>query len=111
MISISYFKSCVRESNICFLCFCCCGWVCGCYGGLVNYCRFQAFSFQGAVWSVSAVACCVAGFYGFQLGFIVLVYFVFDIGPGAGVHGGEIVSKGTYQEIKGSKVAKWPNLI
>ena len=26
--------------------------------------------------------------------------FVFDIGPGAGVHGGEIVSKGTYQEIK-----------
>ena len=26
--------------------------------------------------------------------------FVFDIGPGAGVHGGEIVSEGTYQEIK-----------
>ncbi len=26
--------------------------------------------------------------------------FVFDIGPGAGVHGGEIVSKGTYQDIK-----------
>jgi len=26
--------------------------------------------------------------------------FVFDIGPGAGVHGGEIVSKGTYKEIK-----------
>ena len=26
--------------------------------------------------------------------------FVFDIGPGAGVHGGKIVSKGTYQEIK-----------
>ena len=26
--------------------------------------------------------------------------FVFDIGPGAGVHGGEVVSKGTFQEIK-----------
>ena len=26
--------------------------------------------------------------------------FVFDIGPGAGIHGGEIVSKGTFQEIK-----------
>jgi len=26
--------------------------------------------------------------------------FVFDIGPGAGVHGGEIVSEGTFQEIK-----------
>ena len=26
--------------------------------------------------------------------------FVFDIGPGAGVHGGEIVSEGTYQDIK-----------
>ena len=26
--------------------------------------------------------------------------FVFDIGPGAGVHGGEIVNEGTYQEIK-----------
>ena len=26
--------------------------------------------------------------------------FVFDIGPGAGVHGGKIVSEGTYQEIK-----------
>ena len=26
--------------------------------------------------------------------------FVFDIGPGAGIHGGEIVSEGTYQEIK-----------
>jgi len=26
--------------------------------------------------------------------------FVFDIGPGAGMHGGEIVSEGTYQEIK-----------
>ena len=26
--------------------------------------------------------------------------FVFDIGPGAGFHGGEIVSEGTYQEIK-----------
>ncbi|MDC0870885.1 excinuclease ABC subunit UvrA [Flavobacteriaceae bacterium] len=26
--------------------------------------------------------------------------FVFDIGPGAGLHGGEIVSEGTYQEIK-----------
>ena len=26
--------------------------------------------------------------------------FVFDIGPGAGIHGGEIVSEGTFQEIK-----------
>jgi excinuclease ABC subunit A len=26
--------------------------------------------------------------------------FVFDIGPGAGVHGGEVVSKGTFQKIK-----------
>ena len=26
--------------------------------------------------------------------------FVFDIGPGAGVHGGEVVSQGTFQEIK-----------
>ena len=26
--------------------------------------------------------------------------FVFDIGPGAGIHGGEVVSEGTFQEIK-----------
>ncbi len=26
--------------------------------------------------------------------------FVLDIGPGAGVHGGEIVSEGTFEELK-----------
>tara|TARA_B100000787_G_scaffold159892_2_gene138488 strand:- start:75916 stop:78738 length:2823 start_codon:yes stop_codon:yes gene_type:complete len=29
--------------------------------------------------------------------------FVFDIGPGAGIHGGEIVSEGTYEHIKDHK--------